>query len=94
MASKVYKGLWDPGRRWWTVENGAVKYPQGFSIEDKKKEWKTLGGYIAFYIVLRYNDCATQILYFHLASVHFYFGKNAGSVFVRLQRGNEFVSQQ
>ncbi|MEE0110147.1 MAG: phage integrase N-terminal SAM-like domain-containing protein [Oscillospiraceae bacterium] len=55
---------------------------------------ENLWGSIAFYIVLRYNDCATQILYFHLASVHFYFGKNAGSVFVRLQRGNEFVSQQ
>ena len=60
----------------------------------EKSMTENLWGYIAFYIALRYNDCATQILYFHLASVHFYFGKNAGSVFVRLQRGNEFVSQQ
>ena len=27
-----------------TVIQGAIKYPQGFSIDNKKKEWKTFGG--------------------------------------------------
>ena len=44
------------------VIKGAVKYPHGVSIDNKKKEWKTFWGSIAFYIILRYNDCATQIL--------------------------------
>ena len=58
------------------------------------------GFIIGYYISLEFSGqvwyyiLATQIQYFHLASVHFCFGKNAGSVFVRLQRGNEFVSQQ
>ena len=49
---------------------------------------------------LHFRDRCDTILLRHkfiisiAASVHFCFGKNAGFVFVRLQRGNEFVSQQ
>ena len=31
--------------RWLTIENTAIKYPHGFSIENIKKISKTLGGY-------------------------------------------------
>ena len=42
-----------------------------------KTEWKTFEDAIVLFIMLSYNNYATQIQYFRATSVHFYFGKNA-----------------
>ena len=75
--------------------SGCSKIPPRVFHRNKKKEWKTFGGLLHF---TWFSDIITVPHKFYNQSSHqrmcFYFGKNAGSLFVCLLHGNEFVSQQ